>query len=96
MSCLVPAASAHQSRVITVEGLGAPAVLDPIQSAFVAHGAVQCGFCIPGFIVAGRALLDEVPNPSRAEIVDALGGNLCRCTGYFKIIDAIAAVGNTS
>ncbi len=96
MSCLVPAASAHQSSVITVEGLGAPAVLDPIQSAFVAHGAVQCGFCIPGFIVAGRALLDEVPNPSRAEIVDALGGNLCRCTGYFKIIDAIAAVGEAS
>ncbi len=93
MSCLVPAASVHGERVTTVEAVATVAGLDPIQSAFVEHGAVQCGFCIPGFIVAGRALLDEVAHPSRDQIVDALGGNLCRCTGYYKIIDAIAAAG---
>lgn len=95
MSCLVPAASIHGENVTTVEAVAPVAGLDPIQSAFVEHGAVQCGFCIPGFIVAGRALLDEVPHPSHGQIIDAFGGNLCRCTGYYKIIDAIAAAGAT-
>lgn len=96
MSCLVPAASAHGARVDTVEALDAGGALDALQQAFVEHGAVQCGYCIPGFIVAARTLLDTVNEPTREQVVDALGGNLCRCTGYYSIIDAVVAAGETS
>ena len=84
MSCLVTAAQADGARVVTVEGLS-----HPIQQAFVTEFAVQCGFCIPGFLVAGARLIEENDDPTDAQIVDALAGNLCRCTGYYPIIDAI-------
>jgi aerobic-type carbon monoxide dehydrogenase small subunit (CoxS/CutS family) len=90
MSCLVPAASAHQATVTTVEGLGGgDADLHPLQQAFVDCFAVQCGFCIPGFIMAGASLLQEIDSPDEDQIRAGLAGNLCRCTGYYKIIDAV-------
>ena len=88
-SCLVPAGSAEGAAVETVEGLAADGILDPIQQAFVEAGAVQCGFCTPGFVMATHDLLRRVPDPDDAEIREALSGNLCRCTGYQKIIDAV-------
>jgi len=88
-SCLVPAGSAEGAAVETVEGLAADGILDPIQQAFVEAGAVQCGFCTPGFVMATHDLLRRVPEPDDAEIREALSGNLCRCTGYQKIIDAV-------
>lgn len=96
-SCLVAAGQAHGQRVRTVEGLaqgeaGAPeAELDPIQKAFLEAGAVQCGFCTPGLLVQAHHLVEQNPNPSDAEIREALAGNLCRCTGYEKILDAVRA-----
>lgn len=89
-SCLVLAVEMDGQRVTTIEGLASDGRLDPIQEAFVSTGAVQCGFCIPGMIVAARQLLASNPNPSRAEIQDALAGNLCRCGGYNRILDAVA------
>jgi carbon-monoxide dehydrogenase small subunit len=88
-ACLVLAAQAHGRSVTTVEGLGDDGDLHAVQDAFVAAGAVQCGFCTPGLIVATHELLDRNPNPTDAEIREALAGNLCRCTGYEKIIDAV-------
>jgi carbon-monoxide dehydrogenase small subunit len=88
-SCLVPAGSAEGAAVTTVEGLAADGILDPVQQAFVEAGAVQCGFCTPGFVMATHDLLRRVPDPDDAEIREALSGNLCRCTGYQKIIDAV-------
>lgn len=88
-SCLVPAGSAEGAAVETVEGLAADGILDPVQQAFVEAGAVQCGFCTPGFVMATHDLLRRVPEPDDAEIREALSGNLCRCTGYQKIIDAV-------
>ncbi|MGA9078016.1 MAG: (2Fe-2S)-binding protein [Acidimicrobiales bacterium] len=88
-SCLVPAGSAEGAAVTTVEGLAADGILDPVQQAFAAAGAVQCGFCTPGFVMATHDLLRRVPDPDDAEIREALSGNLCRCTGYQKIIDAV-------
>jgi aerobic carbon-monoxide dehydrogenase small subunit len=88
-SCLVPAGSAEGAAVTTVEGLAADGFLDPVQQAFVETGAVQCGFCTPGFVMATHDLLRRVPDPDDAEIREALSGNLCRCTGYQKIIDAV-------
>ena len=88
-SCLVPAGSAEGATVTTVEGLAADGILDPVQQAFVEAGAVQCGFCTPGFVMATHDLLRRVPEPDDAEIREALSGNLCRCTGYQKIIDAV-------
>ncbi|MEV3980139.1 (2Fe-2S)-binding protein [Nonomuraea sp. NPDC049758] len=88
-SCLVAAGQAEGRRVRTVEGLAAGDRLDPVQEAFVECGAVQCGFCTPGLVVQAHDLLERVPRPSDAEIREALAGNLCRCTGYEKILDAV-------
>ncbi|HSI92734.1 MAG TPA: (2Fe-2S)-binding protein [Jiangellaceae bacterium] len=88
-ACLVAAGQVEGRRVRTVEGLADGAGLDPVQEAFVATGAVQCGFCTPGLVVAAHDLLERVARPSDAEIREALAGNLCRCTGYEKILDAV-------
>ena len=88
-SCLVLAAQAEGADVTTVEGLTRDGELHPVQEAFVEAGAVQCGFCTPGLVVATAALLEQRPDPSEDEIREALSGNLCRCTGYAKIFDAV-------
>ena len=88
-SCLVLAGQAEGREVVTVEGISAEGKLHPVQEAFVEAGAVQCGFCTPGFVVAAHDLLRRVPGPDDSEIREALAGNLCRCTGYEKILDAV-------
>jgi len=88
-ACLVLAAQADGHELVTVEGLGEDGELHPVQEAFSETGAVQCGFCTPGFIVASADLLARSPSPSEDEIREALSGNLCRCTGYAKIFDAV-------
>ena len=88
-ACLVAAGQVQDREVRTVEGLADGDRLDPVQEAFVEAGAVQCGFCTPGLVVAAHDLLDRVPKPSDPEIREALAGNLCRCTGYEKILDAV-------
>jgi aerobic carbon-monoxide dehydrogenase small subunit len=90
-ACLVAAGQAHDAEVQTVEGLGTEDELHPVQRAFVEAGAVQCGFCTPGLVVAAHDLLRRNPDPSDAEIREALAGNLCRCTGYEMIMDAVRA-----
>ncbi len=89
-SCLILAIEAEGREILTIEGLSKGEELHPIQEAFVKCGAVQCGFCTPGMILAAKALLDSNPNPSEREIREAISGNLCRCTGYTKIVEAVA------
>jgi len=88
-ACLVAAGQAEGREVVTVEGLSSEATLHPVQQAFVEAGAVQCGFCTPGLVVATHDLLERCARPSDPEIREALAGNLCRCTGYEKILDAV-------
>ena len=88
-SCLVLAQQADGRQVITIEGLSQDGKLHPVQQAFVEEGAIQCGFCTAGMILKAKALLDSNPSPSRREIRQAMVGNLCRCTGYFKIVNAV-------
>jgi aerobic-type carbon monoxide dehydrogenase small subunit (CoxS/CutS family) len=92
-SCLILASQVHGREVLTVEGLTeGSGKLHPIQRAFVNYGAIQCGYCTPGMVMTSKALLDENPNPSEEEIEKGIAGNICRCTGYKKIVDAIRSV----
>ncbi len=90
-ACLCLTVMADGCEILTIEGLAKGDELDPIQEAFIEHGGFQCGICTPGQIVAARALLDEIPSPSDAEIKEWMIGTLCRCTGYYKILDSIRA-----
>ena len=88
-SCMVLAVECEGKSVLTVEGLAKDGVLDPVQQTIIDHGGVQCGFCTPGILISARALLDRNPNPAEDEIREALVGNLCRCTGYLRIVEAV-------
>ena len=91
-SCLVLTVEAEGSDILTIEGLSDRSTLHPIQRAFMESGAVQCGYCTPGMIISAKALLDENPHPTEDEVRDAIAGNLCRCTGYKRIVEAIRRV----
>ena len=91
LSCLVLAVECHGREVMTVEGLGSDGQLHPLQEAFADLGGAQCGYCTPGILLTAKALLDQNPHPSRDQIREALSGNLCRCTGYLQIFDAVEA-----
>ncbi len=92
-SCITLAVQTNGREVTTIEGLeGSDGTLHPLQQAFMEHGAIQCGFCTPGMVLSAKALLDENPKPTEAEVRQAIAGNLCRCTGYQKIVEAILAV----
>lgn len=88
-SCMVLGVECDGAEIITVEGLAQDGQLDPVQQAIIEAGGVQCGFCTPGVLISARSLLDRIPDPSEAEIQDALVGNLCRCTGYVRIIEGV-------
>jgi aerobic carbon-monoxide dehydrogenase small subunit len=90
-SCLVPLAAVDGASITTVEGLGAPDELSPLQAAFDGHYAAQCGFCTSGFLLAATALLEREPHASREDVLEALSGHVCRCTGYVKIVNAVEA-----
>ncbi|MFC1979412.1 (2Fe-2S)-binding protein [Chloroflexota bacterium] len=91
LSCCTLAMSVKEKNITTIEGLADGANLHPVQKAFVKYGAVQCGYCTPGFILMTKALLDENPDPTEEDVKEALAGNLCRCTGYVKIVEAVLA-----
>ena len=91
LSCLMAAAQLQGRRVTTIEGLASDGSLHPVQEAFIEYGAVQCGFCTPGVVLAAVHLLDRNPDPTREQIREELSGNLCRCSGYVKIVDAVEA-----
>ena len=95
LGCLTLAIEVQDKHITTIEGLAEGDKLDVLQRAFVDHGAIQCGFCTPGIILAAKGLLRENAKPTREEITEGIGGNLCRCTGYVKIIDAIESVAQT-
>ena len=95
LSCLVLAIQCQGKNILTIEGLAQDGKLDSLQDAFVKYGAIQCGFCTPGMIMASRALLNKTPHPSEDEIKKGLSGNLCRCTGYTKIIAAVQKASTT-
>ena len=88
-SCLVLAVEAHEREITTIEGVARNGVLHPVQQAFIDQGAIQCGFCTPGMVLSAVALLNENPRPTRDEVKHAIAGNLCRCTGYVRIVDAV-------
>ena len=90
-SCMVLAHSAHDADVITIEGLGNFNDMNPVQQAFIDHGGLLCGFCIPGLIMSATAFLKENPNPTEEDVRFGIGGNLCRCTGYSKVVEAVLA-----
>jgi aerobic-type carbon monoxide dehydrogenase small subunit (CoxS/CutS family) len=95
-ACLTPVLEAEGADILTIEGLAtSPGALHPLQKSFIEHGAVQCGFCTPGMILASKALLDTNPAPKHDQIKSALAGNFCRCTGYAKIIEAVKAAAST-
>ena len=94
-SCITLAVQADGAEIVTIEGVGAPDNLHPIQESFIRNGGLQCGICTPGQIIAAKALLDENPSPSEDEIKEWMMGNLCRCTGYYQIIDSIAGAART-
>jgi carbon-monoxide dehydrogenase small subunit len=92
LSCLTLTADAQGKEILTIEGLSQDGELHPLQKAFVDQGAIQCGFCTPGMILTAKAFLEEHPHPSEEEVKKAISGNLCRCTGYVKIVEAILSV----
>jgi len=92
LSCLTLAVDVQGKKILTIEGLAKEGELHPLQKAFVEKGAIQCGFCTPGMILTSKAFLDENPRPSEGEVKKAISGNLCRCTGYVKIVEAILTV----
>jgi carbon-monoxide dehydrogenase small subunit len=94
-SCLVLALDAQGKEIVTIEGLAKGQELHPLQVAFVRHGGIQCGFCTPGMIMSAKALLDQNPKPTTQEVRRAISGNLCRCTGYQQIVDAVMAAAET-
>jgi carbon-monoxide dehydrogenase small subunit len=95
LACSTLAITVRDREILTIEGLAQGTTLHPIQQAFIDHGALQCGFCTSGMVLMTKALLDEKPNPTREEVKQWLAGNLCRCTGYVKIIDAVLAASET-
>jgi aerobic carbon-monoxide dehydrogenase small subunit len=94
-ACFVLAPKVEGREVQTIEGLGTRESLHPLQESFIEHGAVQCGFCTPGMLMSSKALLEKNPHPTKEEVKEAISGNLCRCTGYHQIIEAIEAVSKT-
>lgn len=95
-ACLVLAADCDGARVVTIEGLTTPSGLHPVQRALIEHGGIQCGYCTPGIVISAVALLAETPNPTEPEVRKALAGNLCRCTGYVKIVEAVLSAATPS
>ena len=95
-SCLMLAVDAQDKDILTIEGLAQGGKLHPLQEAFIKYGAIQCGFCTPGMLLSAKALLDENPHPTEEEVREAISGNLCRCTGYHKIVEAILDVAQNS
>jgi len=96
LSCSTLAIAVRDKEILTIEGLSRGTQLHPLQQAFIESGAIQCGFCTPGMIMMAKAFLDRNPNPTRHEVKEGLGGNLCRCTGYVKIVDAVMAAAETA